>query len=124
MGKSIQRNGPGQVRDAILQVLTTSPNDMTVKQIEKDVTKVIGATATSSVRSYLWLKTLTSLYAKSAEPTDSVTTGRVGGLSKASEKGRSIQSEEATKSRPLGIGQKQTRTECNIHLIPLQRRYR
>jgi hypothetical protein len=24
----------------------------------------------------------------------------------------------------LGIGQKQTRTECNIHLIPLQRRYR
>ena len=51
------RYAPGKVRDAILQVLATSPEGLPVSQIEKRVTQSIGPTAGSSIRSCLRLKT-------------------------------------------------------------------
>ena len=47
----------GKVRDAILQVLATSPEGLPVSQIEKRVTQSIGPTPGSSIRSCLRLKT-------------------------------------------------------------------
>jgi DNA modification methylase len=49
------RNAPGRVRDAILQVLSVSPRPLAVKEIEERVCRLIGATPTSSIRSYLRL---------------------------------------------------------------------
>ena len=49
------RNAPGRVRDAILQVLSLSPRPLAVKEIEERVCQLIGATPTSSIRSYLRL---------------------------------------------------------------------
>lgn len=51
------RYAPGRVRDAILQVLTLTSDELSVQQIEERVGKVIGPTPTSSVRSYLRLNT-------------------------------------------------------------------
>ena len=51
------RYAPGKVRDAILQVLATSPEGLPVSQIEKRVTQSIGPTPGSSIRSCLRLKT-------------------------------------------------------------------
>ena len=51
------RYAPGRVRDAILQVLTLSSEPLSVRQIEVRVSKIIGPTPTSSVRSYLRLNT-------------------------------------------------------------------
>ncbi len=51
------RYAPGKVRDAILQVLATSPEGLPVSQIERRVTQSIGPTPGSSVRSCLRLKT-------------------------------------------------------------------
>lgn len=53
----MKRNAPGQVRDAIVRVLKVSTNGLPVKQIETRVAKAIGATPTSSIRSYLRLNT-------------------------------------------------------------------
>jgi len=57
MKQEPSKKQPGQVRDAILGVLSSSPKALTVKQIESGVTEAIGPTATSSVRSYLRLNT-------------------------------------------------------------------
>lgn len=51
------RYAPGRVRDAILQVLSLSSDSLTAKEVAERVTKVIGRTPTSSVRSYLCLNT-------------------------------------------------------------------
>lgn len=51
------RKPPGQVRDAILHVLSLSPRPLSVKDIEQRVSRIIGPTPTSSVRSYLRLNT-------------------------------------------------------------------
>jgi len=51
------RNAPGQVRDAILQVMSLTSQPLSVGQIEDRVSQVIGPTPTSSVRSYLRLNT-------------------------------------------------------------------
>ena len=51
------RNAPGQVRDAILQVMSLTSQPLSVKQIEDRVSQVIGPTPASSVRSYLRLNT-------------------------------------------------------------------
>lgn len=51
------RNAPGQVRDAILQVMSLTSQPLSVGQIEERVSQVIGPTPTSSVRSYLRLNT-------------------------------------------------------------------
>jgi DNA modification methylase len=51
------RYAPGRVRDAILQILSLSSDSLTAKQVAERVTKVIGQTPTSSVRSYLRLNT-------------------------------------------------------------------
>ena len=51
------RYAPGKVRDAILQVLATSPEGLPVSQIEKRVAQSIGPTPGSSIRSCLRLKT-------------------------------------------------------------------
>ncbi len=51
------RYKPGQVRDAIGQVLGGSTKPLSVKEIEENVTRKIGPTPSSSVRSYLRLNT-------------------------------------------------------------------
>jgi len=57
MSESQTRYAPGRVRDAIFQVLSLSPKPLSIKQIQERVSRVIGATPTSSVRSYLRLNT-------------------------------------------------------------------
>ena len=50
-----ERNAPGQVRDAILQVLTHTSEGLSPKQIAQRVSKINGPTPESSIRSYLRL---------------------------------------------------------------------
>ena len=57
MKEEINRNAPGRVRDAIVQVLSLESNALSVKEIEDRVCRAIGPTPTSSVRSYLRLNT-------------------------------------------------------------------
>jgi site-specific DNA-methyltransferase (adenine-specific) len=57
MSESQRRYAPGRVRDAIFQVLALSPKPLSIKQIQERVSRVIGSTPTSSVRSYLRLNT-------------------------------------------------------------------
>lgn len=57
MSESQSRYAPGRVRDAIFQVLALSPKPLSIKQIQERVSRVIGSTPTSSVRSYLRLNT-------------------------------------------------------------------
>jgi len=51
------RYAPGQVRDAIIHVLSLSSRPLSVKEIDDLVSRMIGPTANSSVRSYLRLNT-------------------------------------------------------------------
>jgi site-specific DNA-methyltransferase (adenine-specific) len=51
------RRRPGEVRDAIVQVLETRPGGASVQDISQDVSLMIGEVAPSSVRSYLQLNT-------------------------------------------------------------------
>ncbi len=55
MKEVTNRNAPGRVRDAIIQVLSLELNSLSVKEIEEKVCRLIGPTPTSSVRSYLRL---------------------------------------------------------------------
>jgi len=57
MTSSTIRNGPGYVRDAILQVFSLAAKPLSVKEIEGRVCQIIGPTPPSSVRSYLRLNT-------------------------------------------------------------------
>jgi DNA modification methylase len=57
MAKEQLRNAPGQVRDAIVHVLSLTSRPLSVKEIESRVGQMIGPTPTSSVRSYLRLNT-------------------------------------------------------------------
>lgn len=57
MAKEQLRNAPGQVRDAIIHVLSLTSRPLSVKEIENRVGQMIGPTPTSSVRSYLRLNT-------------------------------------------------------------------
>lgn len=57
MAKEQLRNAPGQVRDAIVHVLSLTSHPLSVKEIENRVCQMIGPTPTSSVRSYLRLNT-------------------------------------------------------------------
>jgi DNA modification methylase len=57
MGKQAERYPPGRVRDAILQVLSQSPQPLAVKEIEERVNQLIGPAPNSSIRSYLRLNT-------------------------------------------------------------------
>jgi DNA modification methylase len=51
------RYRPGRVRDAILQVMSMTSKPLAVNEIERRVSRLIGPTRTSSVRSYLRLNT-------------------------------------------------------------------
>jgi site-specific DNA-methyltransferase (adenine-specific) len=51
------RHPPGQVRDAIVQVMSLAPGPLTVKDIQAGVGQLLGTTPTSSIRSYLRLNT-------------------------------------------------------------------
>lgn len=51
------RNSPGQVRDAILQVMALTSKPLSVKEIEHRVQEISGTTPLSSIRSYLRLNT-------------------------------------------------------------------
>ena len=51
------RYAPGQVRDAIIHVLSLSSRPLSVKEIDDRVSRMIGPTPNSSVRSYLRLNT-------------------------------------------------------------------
>lgn len=57
MEQQTSRNSPGQVRDAIFQVLSLTSKPLNVKEIEGRVQKVAGPTPPSSIRSYLRLNT-------------------------------------------------------------------
>ena len=57
MEPSVLRNPPGQVRDAILQVLALASRPLSIREIESRVRRITGATPASSVRSYLRLNT-------------------------------------------------------------------
>ena len=57
MDKKSSRYSPGQVRDAVREVLSLSPRSLSVKEIEDQVSQVLGHTPSSSVRSYLRLNT-------------------------------------------------------------------
>lgn len=50
---------PGEVRDAIVKVLTTHPQGVSVSEIERGVESILGPTAHSSIRSYLRLNSET-----------------------------------------------------------------
>ena len=50
---------PGEVRDAIVKVLTNHPKGVSVSEIERGVESILGPTAHSSVRSYLRLNSET-----------------------------------------------------------------
>lgn len=51
------RYAPGRVRDGILQVMSLTSKALSVKEIEERVSRVVGLTRGSSVRSYLRLNT-------------------------------------------------------------------
>ncbi|MBI4331905.1 MAG: site-specific DNA-methyltransferase [Chloroflexi bacterium] len=51
------RYAPGQVRDAIIQVLSLTSKPLSVSEIQERVSCIIGSTPDSSVRSYLRLNT-------------------------------------------------------------------
>lgn len=55
--KKGEKKAPGRVRDAIISVLRTSPKPLSLREIDAKVGDMIGETPTSSVRSYLRLKT-------------------------------------------------------------------
>ena len=65
MSTDVERNPPGRVRDAILQVLAHTSEDLTAKRIAGRVSRIIGPTPESSVRSFLRLNT-PSLFAREA----------------------------------------------------------
>ena len=50
-----RRRRPGEVRDAIVTVLSTKPRGAPVSEIEEGVRALIGEAASSSIRSYLRL---------------------------------------------------------------------
>lgn len=51
------RKRPGEVRDAIVKVLSTAPTGASVAEITAGVTSLVGQVAPSSIRSYLQLNT-------------------------------------------------------------------
>jgi len=51
------RHPPGRIRDAVVGVLSESERALSVQEVQRRVLKLIGPTATSSVRSYLRLNT-------------------------------------------------------------------
>ena len=55
--KGQDRYAPGQVRDAIINVLSLTSRPLSVKEIEDRVSRMIGPTPDSSVRSYLRINT-------------------------------------------------------------------
>ena len=57
MSEHKAKKQPGRVRDAIRQVLTIAGKPLSVREIEDDVSRMIGPTPSSSVRSYLRLNT-------------------------------------------------------------------
>ena len=65
MKTQLARYRPGHVRDAILQVLSHTSQPLPVKEIAQRVSRVIGPTPTSSVRSYLRLNTPTAFVRES-----------------------------------------------------------
>jgi site-specific DNA-methyltransferase (adenine-specific) len=52
-----EKRRPGEIRDAIVAALSSKPGGATLSEIENEVQRLIGATASSSVRSYLRLNT-------------------------------------------------------------------
>lgn len=79
MPEDAKRNAPGQVRDAILQVLRTAPDGLTAKRIYQRVAKVNGPTPESSIRSYLRLNT-PDLFMKEARGVYRLRTSQNGAL--------------------------------------------
>ena len=57
MSKTKERNPPGSVRNAIVNVLNSRGRHLPVKEIEDGVQQLLGPTPSSSVRSYLRLNT-------------------------------------------------------------------
>jgi DNA modification methylase len=53
--KSINRRRPGEIRDAIMTILSSKPRGASILEIEEGVRGLIGDSASSSIRSYLRL---------------------------------------------------------------------
>ena len=79
MNEQDERNPPGHVRDAILQVLHLTSMPLSVKQIEGRVSQVLGPTPTSSVRSYLRLNT-PAMFVRETRGLYAVKQPKVGGV--------------------------------------------
>lgn len=57
MGVCVERNAPGEIRDAVIGVLSAWDRDASVTEIEQAVSRRLGGVPGSSVRSYLNLNT-------------------------------------------------------------------
>lgn len=57
MRKPKRRKQPGQVRDAIVDIMASAGRPLSVKEIENSIRDLIGDTPSSSIRSYLRLNT-------------------------------------------------------------------
>ncbi len=79
MKEQEQRNPPGHVRDAILQVMCLTSRPLSVKEIENRVRQVLGPTPNSSVRSYLRLNT-PGLFVREGRGLYAAQEARVGGI--------------------------------------------
>ena len=79
-----QKRRPGEVRDAILSVLTARPSGASLQTIEEHVADLIGNSARSSVRSYLRLNT-PSIFVRTARGYYGLSTSTNMRVSKAAE---------------------------------------
>ena len=82
MVEETRRNAPGEVRDAILQVLSLTSDGLSAKQIAQRVAKVNGPTPESSIRSYLRLNT-PDLFVKERRGVYRLNREQAGGLQKS-----------------------------------------
>ena len=101
MPQTQQRRPPGQVRDALVRVLSLAPAPLAVKEIEDRVGRMLGPIPTSSVRSYLRLNT-PAVFARSERGTYSIA-GR-GGTATAGQ-GNLLFPEEAVFRPAVQFGQ-------------------
>ena len=82
MVEETRRNAPGEVRDAILQVLSLTSDGLSAKQIAQRVVKVNGPTPESSIRSYLRLNT-PDLFVKERRGVYRLNREQAGGLQRS-----------------------------------------
>jgi hypothetical protein len=115
-----QRNSPGHVRDAILQVMRLTSRPLSVRDIETRVCHVLGPTPTSSVRSYLRLNT-PGLFVRESRGLYAVEEPLAGGmqqeLSHAAQWRKPARFGRATLFHADCFDWLEQRDECSIHAV-------